>query len=171
MQTLVLQLSRVGGGIYHITSDVVPLCDKHFKAIMSTSALQLMGTTEDPCYHCAIEWTDKWKHLIATNADWLTEIKKDDSVYIAGPMTGLPEKNIPAFNLMGHALKLQGANVYNPASLDQTKPYPWLIRQSMIMLTSCYKVVFLRGWEKSTGGDIEHRFTVAAQYIIYYEKG
>lgn len=39
-------------------------------------------------------------------------------VYIAGPMTGLPEHNFPAFNAAAQAWREAGWTVINPAELD-----------------------------------------------------
>lgn len=39
-------------------------------------------------------------------------------VYIAGPMTGLPQFNFPAFDALGARLRASGFDVVSPAELD-----------------------------------------------------
>lgn len=38
-------------------------------------------------------------------------------IYISGPMTGLPEKNFPAFNAEANRLRALGFDVVNPVDV------------------------------------------------------
>lgn len=81
--------------------------------------------------------------------------------YIAGPMTGLPSFNHPAFFEMEDVLTMEYGvvNVENPARIadgDYTKEYSYYMRESIIRLMTCGGVVFLPGWENSTGARLEY---------------
>jgi hypothetical protein len=49
------------------------------------------------------------------------EIKAENSVYIAGPITGYNDKNIPAFESAEKVLKEAGFYVINPHKIDHSK--------------------------------------------------
>ena len=51
-------------------------------------------------------------------------------IYIAGPMSGLPDLNSPAFNAMAERLRAHGHHVENPAEnpppkCERSSPRPW----------------------------------------------
>jgi hypothetical protein len=97
------------------------------------------------------------------------------SVYIAGPMSGYPQFNFPAFFTAQHTLERLGWKVWNPANkdgedeavlstpdgnaaeaiakgFDFRAAFKW----------DCEKIIdgdaiyMLRGWEKSPGATAEH---------------
>lgn len=91
-------------------------------------------------------------------------------IFIAGPMTGLPEFNYPAFDDAAHRIKLThvGANVINPADNHgrQTNLPRWKyihqtlgqIRELAILQISTpddAMIVVLDGWTKSPGARLE----------------
>lgn len=88
-------------------------------------------------------------------------------VYIAGPMTGLPEKNYPAFNKAAQALRDKGYAVLNPIDVDvnipegYSPPYDWFLRQTMQMLCRADAMALLPDWEQSTGAMVEWQFAKA----------
>ena len=46
-------------------------------------------------------------------------------VYIAGPMSGLPEFNYPAFHAAAEKLRGMGFHVENPAEINSDPATPW----------------------------------------------
>ena len=74
-------------------------------------------------------------------------------LYVAGPMTGLPEFNIPAFNYAAGELRVAGYEVENPAdnSGDTTNDYRWYLRAGLTQLLRCEGVATLEGWWNSGG--------------------
>jgi hypothetical protein len=78
-------------------------------------------------------------------------------IYIAGPMSGLPEFNYPAFNLAARHLRGQGHIVHNPAENPPPACGTWLgyMRMAVTQLAQCDAVHFLPGWEKSKGACVE----------------
>lgn len=98
--------------------------------------------------------------------------------YLAGPMTGIPNFNFPAFMAAAAALRHLGHGVHNPAehdlemgldpatgriytldgsttAFDATEAFRW----DFEAILECGVVVFLPGWKKSVGSRAE--FTVA----------
>jgi hypothetical protein len=78
-------------------------------------------------------------------------------LYIAGPMTGLPEFNYPAFreaagwlSALGHAVEDPSTNV-NPTPDDY---HGWL-RAGLAQLIRCQGIALLPGWEASGGARLE----------------
>ncbi|WP_421153134.1 DUF4406 domain-containing protein [Aeromonas dhakensis] len=72
-------------------------------------------------------------------------------VYVAGPMTGLPEFNRPAFFAAEAHLKSLGAQVMNPAILPDGWCHEAYMRIAIPMLMECEAVAFLPGWQQSKG--------------------
>ncbi|BEJ50761.1 hypothetical protein Ri1_33600 [Aeromonas dhakensis] len=72
-------------------------------------------------------------------------------VYVAGPMTGLPEFNQPAFFAAEAHLKSLGAQVMNPAILPDGWSHEAYMRIAIPMLMECEAVAFLPGWQQSKG--------------------
>lgn len=86
------------------------------------------------------------------------------TTYIAGPMTGLPDFNYPAFQAAAEQLRAAGVDVKSPTEVsnDQApdnytaeKPYGYYLRRSLRMLLDCDEMVLLPGWEYSRGATLE----------------
>jgi hypothetical protein len=116
------------------------------------------------------------------------------SIYIAGPMSGIPEFNFPAFFATEEKLRAEGWNVFNPANKDAEKeldPEAFATGDHVLVnkrgfdfrtayLWDVTKVIegdaiyMLKGWERSPGAIGEHACAVAMQkhhpeYEIIYE--
>lgn len=85
-------------------------------------------------------------------------------LYLAGPMSGLPEYNYPAFNAADEALTSLGFEVLNPVDAEILNPTPgvhqnwdWYMRQAIIMVAQADAIAFLPGWQGSRGARLEHR--------------
>jgi Domain of unknown function (DUF4406) len=89
-------------------------------------------------------------------------------VYIAGPMSGLPEFNFPAFNAEAAALRAQGFAVLNPAEHGIVEGADWAdyLRHDIAGLASCERIHLLPGWSKSKGARLEHSIAVALGMVI-----
>ena len=77
--------------------------------------------------------------------------------YIAGPMTGLPELNFPAFHATAKRLRDAGHEVVNPAEINPDPAAEWTacMFEDLKALTECDSIVMLHGWEQSPGAQIE----------------
>jgi hypothetical protein len=105
-------------------------------------------------------------------------------IYIAGPMSGYPEFNFPAFFTAAYTLERQGWKVWNPASKDgeegvkkdvsfasgddqQLMKSGWDFKDAFHW--DVHKVIYadaiymLPGWEKSSGARAEHAVAVSIQ--------
>lgn len=116
------------------------------------------------------------------------------ALYIAGPMSGIPEFNYPAFNLAEEDFSPYYARVFNPAKnpfastisysmstgntneavknegLDMRAAYLWDIER-VIQSDAIY---MLKGWEKGAGARGEHAVACVIkrhypEYEIIYE--
>lgn len=78
-------------------------------------------------------------------------------LYIAGPMTGLPEYNLPAFATAAVELDALGYQAVNPGRRDVIDGYTWhdYLRDGLHMLLDCDGVALLDGWENSRGAQLE----------------
>lgn len=81
-------------------------------------------------------------------------------IYVAGPMTGLPESNYPAFNRTAALLMSQGWHVENPAdnpAPPDGHPAPWsfYMRAGLAQLLTCDAICLLSGWRDSVGAQVE----------------
>lgn len=77
--------------------------------------------------------------------------------YIAGPMTGLPEFNFPAFNAKAAELRAQGWHVENPAEHGHVEGADWgdYLRYDISRIATCEAIFLLPGWSKSKGASLE----------------
>ena len=91
------------------------------------------------------------------------------TVYIAGPMSGLPEFNYPAFDAAEVSLKERGYLTLNPTALEientdtayQQKPWDWYLRRAIRMVTEADGMALLPGWENSKGATLERTIALA----------
>jgi len=80
------------------------------------------------------------------------------TVYISGPITGIPEGNRPAFAAMAARLTAGGWRVINPHDLcDSHLILSWeeYMRQDLAALLTCTHIVMLEGWGQSLGARLE----------------
>lgn len=80
------------------------------------------------------------------------------ALYIAGPMTGYPEENRPAFHQVAAALRAAGFDVVNPAEFDTKETalgWAECLRRDLKKLVDCDGIVRLPGWESSRGACLE----------------
>lgn len=113
-------------------------------------------------------------------------------IYIAGPMTGYPEFNFPAFHTAEYTLSKQGWTVFNPAKKDAEKDLAGFatgdakeaiakgfdFREAFLWdvarVIESDAIYMLRGWHGSPGAFAEHAVAVAVKrhypkYEIIYE--
>lgn len=80
--------------------------------------------------------------------------------YVAGPMTGYPELNYPAFADASAKLRAMGFDVVSPAELNPiTTPYREAMQNDIRALIECDSITMLDGWENSKGATLEHHIS------------
>lgn len=101
-------------------------------------------------------------------------------VYLAGPMTGLPQFNFPAFDAAEAKLRLLGHDVFNPAQMDRDLGFDPAsssvtneflrdaLRRDLSAICESDAIAMLSGWEKSGGARIEWMLAVHLGLKIFY---
>ena len=89
-------------------------------------------------------------------------------VYLAGPMTGYPELNFPAFHREAARLRDKGFDVVNPAEINADPAAGWVdcMRADIRELVTCDGIVLMPGWEKSRGATLEHHIASALSLTV-----
>lgn len=80
------------------------------------------------------------------------------TVYIAGPMRGLPRNNAPAFWDAADELEDIGYRVLNPARLPKGMPETAYMPICLQMVEQADIVVMLPGWKTSAGAKLERAY-------------
>jgi hypothetical protein len=90
------------------------------------------------------------------------------SVYVAGPMSGLPEFNYPAFMEAERLLKEKNYRVENPACNSAPLNPTWenYMRLTIPQMLRCRGIALLDGWEDSRGAKLEVQIAVALGDMI-----
>ena len=105
-------------------------------------------------------------------------------IYVAGPMTGYPELNFPAFHAAAARLRALGHSVINPAEINggadevatcatmtpEQYAAHWraCMRNDIRALMDCDGIYMLHGWEASRGATLEHHIAVSLGLSVSY---
>lgn len=90
------------------------------------------------------------------------------TVYVAGPMTGLPDLNFPAFHAEAARLRELGYEVINPAEINPDKHLSWreCMKTDIAALVFCDAIQMLPGWQASKGATLEHHIAERLGLVI-----
>lgn len=91
-------------------------------------------------------------------------------IYIAGPMTGLPELNFPSFHAEAARLRALGHDVVNPAEINPDPGMKWsdAMRADIRELVTCEGICLLPGFEASRGARLERHIALEIGLTIMY---
>lgn len=92
-------------------------------------------------------------------------------IYVAGPMTGLPELNFPAFHAAAKKLRALGNDVINPAEINIDPAAGWseCMRADIAQLVTCHAIYLLPGWEFSRGAKLEVHIAESLGMAVMHE--
>lgn len=110
---------------------------------------------------------------ISTMQMWLMHESPMPRIYVAGPMTGLPDFNYPAFHDAAARLRKRGWHVENPADnpaphVDAECNWTAYMRMGVSQLMTCSAIYLLPGWQQSKGASLEH-FIAQRMGLTVYE--
>lgn len=91
-------------------------------------------------------------------------------LYVSGPMSGIKNNNVPAFNAAAKALRSKGYRIVNPAELDKGEPcrtWEECLRRDIRKLMDCGSIATLPGWTKSRGAMLEIHIGKALSYPVH----
>lgn len=81
------------------------------------------------------------------------------TLYVAGPMTGLPAHNYPAFDAAQDTLRAAGFHVATPTVIGRRhgydKPHSFYLRRALALMLGADGIAVLPGWEGSRGARLE----------------
>jgi len=95
------------------------------------------------------------------------------SIYLSGPMTGLPDYNYPLFHRVAKSLRERGWTVLNPAENFDGRtdlPRSEYIRADIQALIDreVYAIAQLPGWEQSDGARLEYVLARELGLTVYH---
>lgn len=97
---------------------------------------------------------------------------KVDTIYISGPMTGLPDMNFPNFQYAEMKLLNDGWKVESPTEHGIVKGATWedYMAACLIQIAQCDTMYMLRGWENSKGAREEYRLAELLGLEVYFQE-
>lgn len=95
---------------------------------------------------------------------------EEDRIYISGPMTGLPGKNLEAFTSAATQVEEAGFYPINPGKhgINPSWSYHDYLRLDVILLLSCQGILMLDGWRDSNGALIERELAIRLAMPVFY---
>ncbi len=88
----------------------------------------------------------------------MKKTNRNKMLYLSGPMTGIKDHNVPAFDRAATALRAAGYRVVNPPELDMRQPqrsWEGCLRRDISYEMACDAIATLPGWKKSRGANLE----------------
>lgn len=99
----------------------------------------------------------------------------NETVYISGPATGIPEFNKPEFLLAEKMLLSQGCHVFNPTHIEWSIDpltgdalWQYFMHFCVRAIPECDSLLMLPDWQNSRGAVWEHRIAEMLGLVIYY---
>ena len=105
-------------------------------------------------------------------------------IYLSGPMAGKPDLNREAFSRAESEFSANGFDVVNPHAiscevmrnyalrwnfLTDDEKYRLFLGHDLLNLCKCDEAHFLKGWQYSTGANMEHSIAIGLKLDVTYE--
>lgn len=98
-------------------------------------------------------------------------MKQENSIYIAGPMTGKVDHNYPAFRSAAQFLRDKGWTVFSPAEIcEPGMPWSCCMRKDLAELVKCEAIFMLSGWKESKGATLELHVAERLGMTVIFER-
>lgn len=94
--------------------------------------------------------------------------------YLAGPMSGYPEHNFPAFQRYAAMLRAQGINIVSPAEVNPAPevargmPWSYYMRRDICAMMECGEIILMPRWKHSKGARLEFQLAESLNMRIRY---
>lgn len=100
----------------------------------------------------------------------LTQSRASNKYYLAGPMTGMPDDNFPAFTEAAARLREMGYVIYSPAEDGRVKDWDWnaYMRRGLTTLLTCQGIIMLPNSKSSRGACLEKRIAIELDIPVFY---
>jgi hypothetical protein len=82
-------------------------------------------------------------------------------IYVSGPMSGIKDYNLPAFDMAHRDLMVEGYDPVLPVPFVDGKSYEEYLRDDLKLLLDCDGIYMLPNWQESKGAKIEHMVALA----------
>jgi hypothetical protein len=93
------------------------------------------------------------------------------TLYISGPMRGMPFDNYPAFRECARWLRDAGLSYVDPSEHFEGKRglprFKYLAADVERLITECHVIVLLCGWQRSEGAQLEAQIGLNRGYDFY----
>ena len=106
------------------------------------------------------DWGAALRVQACTIEGWRMELKGSKmKLYLAGPVTGMPNENREAFAMAQKVLDEAGYEVVNPHELRLDPGLTWAqcMKPCLLAMLNCDALAMLEGWERSPGARLEQR--------------
>lgn len=101
----------------------------------------------------------------------LLKTDRENTIYIAGPMTGYINYNFDAFNKAELDLRNAAWDVENPTKHGIVEGATWedYMFACLAQISKCGNMYMLKGWESSRGANIEHYLANVLGITVHYQ--
>lgn len=119
------------------------------------------GRTDDTLSKCVRRAIEQQKY------DSTTFSTSQKRIYLSGPITGIPDRNLPAFNAEAKRFRDLGHFVVNPIEINKPgQPWTACLRADIKRLCDCTHLALLPGWQHSKGAQLELHIAHRLDIII-----